>query len=326
MQIRRAAATAREALLDGLHASSRWRRTRLTCADGVVTSRTAATGLSYAQLVGERTAYDQSRSRGAAEGPEGLHDRRHVRAAPRHSRENLRDVQLRAGSSSCPACCMRGWSIQPAFGATLQSFDDTACRKIKGYVRAVRKGNFLAVVATNEWAAISASTAIVATWSDWAGLTRWSRSFRVRAQLEGRPQRGAADDRRHGRRVQARQTNAAGDVRLRDATRTDRSARLARSPISRMAGLTVWTPSQASHLLQVQLATMLSLKPENVRCIFVEGAGCYGRNGADDCSSEAAVDRQGNRPAGATAVDAAGRARLGSEGSSGPARLSRQHR
>ena len=34
---------------------------------------------------------------------------------------------------------------------------------------------------------------------------------------------------------------------------------------------------------------MLSLKPENVRCIFVEGAGCYGRNGADDCSSEAAV-------------------------------------
>ena len=29
---------------------------------------------------------------------------------------------------------------------------------------------------------------------------------------------------------------------------------------------------------------MLSLKPENVRCIYVEGAGCYGRNGADDCS------------------------------------------
>ena len=34
---------------------------------------------------------------------------------------------------------------------------------------------------------------------------------------------------------------------------------------------------------------MLSLKPENVRCIYVEGAGCYGRNGAEDCSAEAAV-------------------------------------
>ena len=53
--------------------------------------------------------------------------------------------------------------------------------------------------------------------------------------------------------------------------------------------LTVWTPSQASHLLRQQLATMLQMKPENVRCIYVEGAGCYGRNGSDDCSSEAAL-------------------------------------
>jgi CO/xanthine dehydrogenase Mo-binding subunit len=53
--------------------------------------------------------------------------------------------------------------------------------------------------------------------------------------------------------------------------------------------LTVWTPSQASHLLRPQLATMLGIAPENVRCIYVEGAGCYGRNGSDDCSSEAAL-------------------------------------
>ncbi len=61
--------------------------------------------------------------------------------------------------------------------------------------------------------------------------------------------------------------------------------------------LTVWTPSQASHLLRPQLATMLQMKPENVRCIYVEGAGCYGRNGSDDCSSEAAlISREIGRP------------------------------
>ena len=53
--------------------------------------------------------------------------------------------------------------------------------------------------------------------------------------------------------------------------------------------LTVWTPSQASHLLRLMLAAMLQIEPERVRCIYVEGAGCYGRNGADDCSSEAAL-------------------------------------
>ena len=100
--------------------------------------------------------------------------------------------------------------------STLQSFDDTACRKIKGYVRAVRKGDFLAVVATNEWAAISASTAIVAKWSDWAGLTRGVAALRVRAQLEGRPQRGAADGRRHDRR---REAQAAERCRRRTTSR-----------------------------------------------------------------------------------------------------------
>ncbi len=61
--------------------------------------------------------------------------------------------------------------------------------------------------------------------------------------------------------------------------------------------LTVWTPSQASHLLRLQLATMLQMKPENVRCIYVEGAGCYGRNGSDDCSSEAAlISKEIGRP------------------------------
>jgi nicotinate dehydrogenase subunit B len=42
---------------------------------------------------------------------------------------------------------------------------------------------------------------------------------------------------------------------------------------------------------------MLQLPPERVRCIFIEGAGCYGRNGADDCSSEAAlIARRIGRP------------------------------
>ena len=46
---------------------------------------------------------------------------------------------------------------------------------------------------TNEWAAISASNAIVAKWSDWAGLPDESQALRVRAQLEDRPQRGVAE-------------------------------------------------------------------------------------------------------------------------------------
>ena len=84
--------------------------------------------------------------------------------------------------------------------STLQSFDDTACRKITGYVRAVRKGDFLAVVATNEWAAISASTAIVAKWSDWAGLPDESQLFEYVRNSKVDRNEVLQSDRRYGRR------------------------------------------------------------------------------------------------------------------------------
>ena len=100
--------------------------------------------------------------------------------------------------------------------STLQSFDDTACRKIKGYVRAVRKGNFLAVVATNEWAAISASKAIVAKWSDWAGLPEESQLFEYVRNSKVDRNEVLQTARRHGRR---RSRRAAERCRRRTTSR-----------------------------------------------------------------------------------------------------------
>ena len=53
--------------------------------------------------------------------------------------------------------------------------------------------------------------------------------------------------------------------------------------------LTSWSASQATHNLRKQLAKMLGLPPENVRCIYVEGSGCYGRNGHEDAAADAAL-------------------------------------
>ena len=53
--------------------------------------------------------------------------------------------------------------------------------------------------------------------------------------------------------------------------------------------LTSWSASQATHALRGQLGQMFALSPENVRCIYVEGAGCYGRNGHEDAAADAAL-------------------------------------
>ena len=249
MQIRRAAATAREALLQ-------------RAADKLKVAKDTLDGPGWRGHVADRrrqafvsatdrraTACDENRSRGAAEGPQGLHDRGHFRAAPRHPRQRSSGPSTSSRTTSCRACCMRVWFIQPAF-ARRSKASTTPRGKIKGYVRAVRKGNLLAVVATNEWAAI---TRLESDRCQVVGLGRTTRgvaALRVRAQLEGRPQRGAANGRRHGRRVQARQTNAAGDVRLRDANpRIDRpilrSRRFQGRPADRMDAL-AGKPSAAS--------------------------------------------------------------------------------
>ena len=54
--------------------------------------------------------------------------------------------------------------------------------------------------------------------------------------------------------------------------------------------LTVWTPSQAdSPAAAADSRPCCGIKPENVRCIYVEGSGCYGRNGHEDAAAEAAL-------------------------------------
>ena len=73
----------------------------------------------------------------------------------------------------------------PAIGAKLESVDDSSIKEIPGIVKVVRDGNFLAVVAANEWAAIRGATRLKATWSqsetlpDQAKLWEYVRATKV---------------------------------------------------------------------------------------------------------------------------------------------------
>src|SRR3954467_12503242 len=53
--------------------------------------------------------------------------------------------------------------------------------------------------------------------------------------------------------------------------------------------LTVWTHSQGVYPLRGAIAQLTQLPPDKVRCIQVEGSGCYGHNGADDAGADAAL-------------------------------------
>ncbi|MCX7151187.1 MAG: molybdopterin-dependent oxidoreductase [Proteobacteria bacterium] len=60
----------------------------------------------------------------------------------------------------------------------------------------------------------------------------------------------------------------------------------------RADGGTIWSPTQSSFLTRNSVAAMLGMAPDKLRIIWTEGSGCYGQNGADDCTADAALMSQ----------------------------------
>lgn len=176
----------------------------------------------------------------------------------------------------------------PAIGATLQSVDETSIHGIPGVVKVVRQNNFLAVVAESEWSAIRAGQKLKASWSAWDGLPEQSKLWEyVRATKVNK------DD----------VTSNVGNVEQALAQAAKRISATYNFAINSHASmgpscavadfkdgkLTCWSSTQAPHDLRLQLAAMLSMKETEVHVVYLEGPGCYGRNGSEDAAADAAL-------------------------------------
>ncbi len=177
----------------------------------------------------------------------------------------------------------------PAIGAHLESVDEQSVSGIPGVVKVVREGNFLAIVAENEWAAIKGAKKLMATWSQWEGLPEKEKLFdHVRAtkvvkdEVTGSAGNSAAAMGKDG----LKHVSATYDFAIHTHGSIGPSCAIAEFKDGK---LTSWSASQATHTLQKQLATMFGLPLEDVRCIYVEGSGCYGRNGHEDAAADAAL-------------------------------------
>jgi len=177
-----------------------------------------------------------------------------------------------------------------AYGAQLQNVDDTHAKQVPGFLRTVRVGNLLAVIARDEWAAIRSARALQVTWSAWSGLPEQAKLYDVVRALPLHDQgkvleRGHADTEidkaGNGRAIRATyawpfQTH--GSIGPSCAIGDYRNGKL-----------TVWSATQSPHLTRDQIAKLLKMDKADVRLIYVEGAGCYGRNGHEDAAAEAAL-------------------------------------
>jgi nicotinate dehydrogenase subunit B len=184
---------------------------------------------------------------------------------------------------------LHGRVIRPAgLGATLISYDEGSIRGIPGIVDVVRIENFLGVVAKTEWGAIKAARQLSVKWSDWSGLPEQSRLWEhVRdtkiLKDDVTSNRGASEA---ALAAAPRKLASTYDFAIHTHGSIGPSCAVAEFEDGK---LTCWSASQATHNLRKQLAAMLGVADESVRCIYVDGAGCYGRNGHEDAAADAVL-------------------------------------
>jgi CO/xanthine dehydrogenase Mo-binding subunit len=288
MQIRQAAATARHALLAEGAAKLGVDKDAVSVRDGAVTSKEGGKAVRYGTLVGGKDF------RLAIDAKAPLKDPKDYTIVgkpiarvdiPEKVTGRFMYMQDFKRKGMVHARVVRPAAIK----ATLQSWNDFDCRAIPGYVGTVKKGNFLAVLGRTEWAAIAASRAISTTWSSWSGLPDQSRLWdyvRATKVVKDEDLQKVGDAAEALKTPNAKTVAATYDFAIHTHGSIGPSCAVAEFTDGK---LTVWCASQQNHLLRNQLANMLSMKPADIRCIYVEGAGCYGRNGHEDAAADAAL-------------------------------------
>jgi len=171
----------------------------------------------------------------------------------------------------------------PTYRASVRTLASGATEKMPGVVKVIRNGSFVAVVAEREYQAIRALDVL-------ARDTTWDvQPLGSAGDLYGQLVTLQHDD-------YVIRDNPAGASKwtLEASYRRPYQMHGAIGPSCAVAhfqdgGLTVWTHSQGVYPLRGALAEMLRMPPERVRCIHMEGSGCYGHNAADDAAADAAL-------------------------------------
>jgi nicotinate dehydrogenase subunit B len=174
----------------------------------------------------------------------------------------------------------------PRYGSKLDSVDEAAARAMPGVVAVVRDGSFLGVVAEREEQAIGARAALLksAKWTLGPQLPDPARLFEV---IKSLPSKDAT--------IGVKQGPLPENARTFEAVYTKPyMAHASIGPSCSVAEfkdgkMTVWTHSQGVFPLRAELAKALKMPAASLRCVHVEGSGCYGHNGADDVALDAAL-------------------------------------
>ena len=285
MALRYAAAEARELLLTRAAARLGVSLEQLESADGEITARSGGR-TSYWELASE-DLLEREATAGLAAKPATEHvfvgtsvPRRDIPAKVTGVATYVHDMELPG--------MLHGRIARPASRrARLTALDEAEVRALPGVVAVVRDGNFLGVVAEREEQAIRAQRRL-------ARSARWEESATLPESTDPRYLLGMkSEDETISEKSDAPAAARAAQRLSAEYTRP-LIAHASIGPSCAIATFdndkyTVWTHSQGIFPLRTDLAKVLGVPEGHIVVTHVEGAGCYGHNGADDVVLDAAL-------------------------------------
>jgi len=304
--MRRAAAEARRVLLE--MAATRWSVAvdQLTVADAVITSKADATKrVTYGELIGGQkfNITLTGATINAATGTAAIKPVQQLKYTGQSLQRE--DIPAKVDGSFKWAVDVKlpnmvhARNIKPPFvGATLTSVDETSVQKLPGFVKVMRKGNYLAVVFEREEQAITGARQLKAVWQKPAtapfpqsdDLFTYMRA----AAPTSKSNPNVTGDPDAALNAAAQKLEAEYEIPFQGHT-SFAGAMATADPSN--GQMTIYSNDMKSYSMRTCVATFLGLPRDRVRVVWMHGAPSFGRSACEDAACEAAwIAQQLSRP------------------------------
>jgi nicotinate dehydrogenase subunit B len=280
-----AAATAREALVSMAAVRLAEPLEQLTLADGVITGKTGRQ-VRYEELVGSRH-FDVPLNMAA--------NRRSVvqwnvlgKSIPSLDRSALVTGQFEFLHSVRVAGMLHGRVVRPPeMGATVAHVDEQSVRNIPGLIKVVIRKDFVGVVAETQYQAVLAARQLAVRWNPGPELPSQDNFF---DHLQKQPSHDvlSVDSQDVDTELAAAKILVRARYTYPYQMHGSVGASCAVADVKPDTA-TVWSATQSAYPTRSIVAKLLNMQPDSVRVIYVRGSGCYGLNGADAVSFDAAI-------------------------------------
>ena len=293
-QLRKAAATAREALIDMAAKEFKSDRESLFIRDGEVRSVKSKQSINIGQLTRGKEIVKAVDENVRVTPPEKW--RVAGTSVSKVNGESFLTGKHRFTSDMKLPGMMYGKVLRaPSYGATLVSADLSEAQNMKDVV-VVRDGDFIGVAASDPHRCKDALSAIRAEWKTVAQPSR----AEIFDYLKKRSERAGGRDNESAGDVSSGYTNA--DIKASGEFHVDY---IAHAPLEPRAGvaqwvdgkLTVWTGTQRPFGVQEDLAEVFNMPKENIRVIMPDAGSGYGGKHTGEAGIEAArLAKEANKP------------------------------